>query len=210
MMSSRDLVYKSSQPANDFYQKLYAARSSGLFCDGLLVAQEKSIKVHRVILAISSPYFKNRFETSENSVVHCHDITSEDLEYMISFLYSGEISIPYVKVKDILSASRKYGITELADACRDFLEEHFEIEDIFDLRKFSAKECHFHLCKKIDEYLKENLQYLYRSEAFLLLPRLQVTLIASQYCSNHELENIGSIFERVIEWVQKRQKVNFD
>lgn len=208
MKSSRDLVYKSSQPANDFYEKLCSARASGLFCDGLLVAQEKSIKVHRVVVAIASPYFKNLFEMSESNVVECHDIPPEDLEYIISYLYSGKVHIPYSKVKDILSVSRTCGITELAEACRQFLEENFSVDDAFGLRKFASQEGHFHLCKRIDDYLKDNFAYLYQSEAFLLLPRLQVTLIASQFCSNHDLENTASIFERVLEWVQKRHKVS--
>ena len=209
MKSSRDLEYKSNQPAGNFFQKLYAARNSGLFCDGLIVAQEKTIKVHRVVLAIASPYFKQLFEISETSAVECHDVLPEDLEYMLSFLYSGHVNIPYAKVKDVLNLSRKCGVMELYEACRVFLEETFGVEDAFELRKFAASDGHFHLCKKIDDYLKENLPSLYQSEAFLLLPRLQVTLIASRFCSNHELENIGSIFGRVIEWVQKRQQVRF-
>ena len=208
MKSSRDLVFESSQPIGECFQRLYAARLSGLFCDGTIVAREKAIKVHRVVLAVSSPYFKELFELSETSQIECYDIMSEDLEYIISYLYSGRITIPYAKIKDILAVSRKCGITDLSEACVMFLEENFNEEDVFELRKFATQDGHLHLCQKIDEYLKDNLASLYQSEAFLLLPRLQVTLMASQFCSNHDLENYGSIFERVIDWVQKRQQVS--
>ena len=207
MKSSRDLVYESNQPASEYFQRLYAARLSGLFCDGTIVAREKAIKVHRVVLAISSPFFKELFDLSETSEIECYDIMSEDLEYIISFLYSGRITIPYAKIKDILTVSRKCGITHLAEACVLFLEENFNAEDVFELRKFAVRDGYFHLCQKIDDYLKDNLASLYQSEAFLLLPRLQVTLIASHFFSNHELENYEMIFERVIDWVQKRQQV---
>jgi len=206
MKSSRDLVFESNQPGNEFFKRLYTARLSGLFCDGTIVAREKVIKVHRVVLAVASPYFKQLFESSEMSTVECYDLMSEDLEYIISFLYSGRITIPYAKIKDILTASRICGVTDLSEACVLFLEEHFNAEEAVELRKFATQNGHFHLCKKIDDYLKDNLACLYQNEAFLLLPRLQVTLMASQLCSNHELENYESIFEKVIDWVQKRQQ----
>ena len=207
MKSSNDLVYKSNRPPSQFLEELDCARREGLFCDGEVVAQEKTIKVHRVILAAASQYFRNQFELSDTNQVQCLDIDSEDLEYIISFIYLGHVTVPYAKVKQVLVASQKFDIPELAQACRLYLEENFLTGDAFELRSFAALNGHYSLCEKIDSYLKENVNYLYQSKGFLLLPRLQVTLIASQSCSNHELENISAIFERVIAWVQKRQQV---
>ena len=207
MKAVKDLKYNSNLPANAFLKQLDAARNFGLFCDATLIAQDKSFKVHRVILAVSSPYFKGVFETNEERDIECHDVQAEDLELILNFIYTGKISIPYDKVRDVLCASRTFHIPELVEACRSFLEHNFDPEDCYDLRSFAVQEGYSEICNKIDDYFKNNLNYVYQSKGFLLLPRLQVTLIASRHCTNLELDNVNSIFERIISWVQKRKQV---
>lgn len=207
MKAARDLKYNSNLPANSFLEQLDAARNCGLFCDARLIAQDKAFKVHRVILAVASPYFKNVFEGNEESDIECRDVQAEDLEFILNFIYTGKISIPYNKVRDVLYASKTFRMPELVEACKSFLEHNFDPEDSYDLRSFAVQEGYSEICNKIDDYFNKNLNYVYQSKGFLLLPRLQVTLIASKHCTNLELDNVNSIFERVISWVQKRQQV---
>ncbi len=210
MKSSKELVFQSTTPASRILQKFDNARRTGELCDAVLVSQERQFSVHRAFLSFTSEYFKNILASSEeDSEIEINDINAEDLEVILAYFYTGEIRVPISQVKSILHVCRTCGLEDLGEACESFLEKNFVDEDIFDLRAFAMQELHWGLCSKIDSYLRENFYLLYQTKNFLLLPRLQVTLIASRYCSNQDFDHLPSLFVKVIDWVQKRQQVKF-
>lgn len=206
MKPAKELVYQSTLPANSLLQNFNAARKAGLFCDANLVSQERSFPVHRVIVSVSSQCFKDLFEKSEEYDLECADIEADDLELILDYLYTSEIKIPHSQVRSVLRASKTCGLSDLAGACMSYLEENIFTEDSFELRHFAMQETNWSLCSKVDAYLRDNFSHLYQSKEFLLLPRLQVTLIASRHCSNQDLEHPTFLFEKVIAWVKKRQQ----
>eukprot|EP00794_Sanderia_malayensis_P016080 gene16080-17703_t len=207
MKSIKELEYHSSSPASAVLQSFNEARKTGIFCDAVLKADEDNrFSVHRALLSFTSDYFKEALAAGEGDEIEINDVNAEDLDLILKFLYTGEIKIPFSQVKSILHACKTFNLGSLGEACERFLEEHFVEENVFHLREFAMQESHWSLCSKVDAYLKENFHLLYQRKDFLLLPRLQVTLIASRNCSNQDFDHMPSLFMKVIDWVQKRQQ----
>ncbi len=209
MKSSKELVYQSTLSASKILQNFNNARKTGVLCDTVLISQERQFSVHRAILSIASKFFRDVLAGTDETEVELADLKAEDLELILTYIYTGEITVPLTQVTSILQACEKCGLTDLSEACESFLEKNFRDEDIFGLRDFAMQNGYWSLCNKIDAYLKENFHRFYQAKDFLLLRRLQVTIMASRFSSNQDFENLPSLLDKVILWVQKRQKVNF-
>ncbi|XP_030752222.1 protein abrupt-like [Sitophilus oryzae] len=68
-----------------------------ILCDVTLTSEGKFFKAHRFVLASCSKYFENIFlEIPPNSypVVILKDITSLEIEFLLSYMYKGDVTVP--------------------------------------------------------------------------------------------------------------------
>jgi hypothetical protein len=95
------------------------------FTDATLVCDDQTIKVHKIILSLFSPYFKRTFKLITNS---CHysliaikNIPFIDLKAIVEFIYCGEVSIPKQQLNSLLKSAENLEIEGLrSDNCSTF------------------------------------------------------------------------------------------
>ena len=93
-------------------------RSEDLYTDVTLVAEDNTImKAHRVILTASCEYFAKLLRAVPNATsVFCLDgVSHSELEYLLEFIYKGEIQIPNEIVPRFIELSKRFSIKGIKD-----------------------------------------------------------------------------------------------
>jgi len=93
-------------------------RFEDLYTDVTLVAKDNTImKAHRVILTASCEYFAKLLRAVPNATsVFCLDgVSHSELEYLLEFIYKGEIQIPNEIVPRFIELSKRFSIKGIKD-----------------------------------------------------------------------------------------------
>ena len=85
---------------------------------------------HKIILAAASTYFRNFFmevrgKINQHQVIFMKDIQPSQMEYLLQFIYLGEVDIPNLELERLITISKDLGIIGL-DAVKkeeDVIEE---------------------------------------------------------------------------------------
>ena len=73
---------------------------------------------HKMILAAASTYFRNFFlevqgKIAQHQVIFMKDIESSEMEYLLRFIYLGEVDIPGLELERLIAISKELGIIGL-------------------------------------------------------------------------------------------------
>merc|ERR1712129_677067 len=91
-------------------------RSDDNFTDVTLACEDGyQVEAHKVILAASSPFFKNLLcrNKHQHPLIYMKGARSENLEALMDFLYCGETSINQENVEDFFVLAQELSINEL-------------------------------------------------------------------------------------------------
>ncbi|CAH1799399.1 unnamed protein product [Owenia fusiformis] len=116
------------------FEELNEMRKNGEFCDITVVSQEKiEFKVHGVILASASDYFKAQIveqdeimassdtdpvTLSKGKMIELCTVSFDILYVIVDFLYTGCCEVYPYRIKALHDASLLLGITKLTQLCR--------------------------------------------------------------------------------------------
>ena len=117
-MAKREINLKCSDFLTNVFNSFNQLKSSDIFTDVTLVSDDnKQIQAHKIILSVGSEYFRNIL--SDKSHPHpmlCLDnVASEDLAWIIHYLYVGEVSVPQSRLNKFLKVANKlkcHGLNE--------------------------------------------------------------------------------------------------
>lgn len=131
-MDSYCLLYSSSQRTGLLtgFQRL---RSLRLMCDVVLEAGGTSFPCHRALLASSSEYFWALFgENTTERFADCISLpalTSEGLDAILDFLYSGWLNISVSTLHGVLQAARYLQVEPAVSICERFITDGLTAEN---------------------------------------------------------------------------------
>ena len=123
------------EPAFNLSETMEEARKKDLFTDVTLVVGDKEFKAHRAVLASQSPFFKTRFEQHwqrEDNRVEMSDLTSDILEAMISFMYTGKVPNTDTLAFQLLPAAEEYGLVGLRLLCERVLSDSLSSQNVIE------------------------------------------------------------------------------
>ena len=92
-------------------------RKDGDFADVTLACEDgNQMEAHKVILAASSPFFRNLLKrnTHNHPLIYMRGVKSEDLSALITFLYSGEVFVKQENVEAFLLFADELQVQGLA------------------------------------------------------------------------------------------------
>ncbi|XP_025894527.1 nucleus accumbens-associated protein 1, partial [Nothoprocta perdicaria] len=79
---------------NSILECLNEQRLQGLYCDVSVVVKGHAFKAHRAVLAASSSYFRDLFNSSKSSVVELPAaVQPQSFQQILSFCYTGRLSM---------------------------------------------------------------------------------------------------------------------
>ena len=102
------------------------------FTDVTLVCEDgKQVEAHKVILASSSPFFKNLLNRNKHShpLIYMRGVGSDTLEAIMDFLYFGKANVFQENLDLFLAIGKDLqlkGLTETEDAAEEIKQETFE------------------------------------------------------------------------------------
>ncbi|GAA6102700.1 transcription regulator protein BACH1b isoform X2 [Tachysurus ichikawai] len=140
-----EFTFQSSVHSTHVLRCLDEQRQKDLLCDVTLVAENRSFRAHRSVLASCSEYFSTRMtnHTSPGLIINLPDeITAEGFEPLLQFAYTSKLLFTKENVLEIHNCATVLGFKNLDKACFDFILPKF-----FDSSKGSSKVQRNQCCK---------------------------------------------------------------
>ena len=115
-------------------------------CDVVLIAGKRRIPAHRLVLCSLSDYFASMFThdlcEAKKDEIEIHDVNPDSLMWLIRYMYTSHIDIREDNVEDLLITSRLLQITDVVDACCDYLRHQLHPSNCLGIAKFAdAQSC---------------------------------------------------------------------
>ena len=177
-------------------------------CDVTLVAEDTGIPAHRMVLAACSPYFyamfaTPTFEEKDKERVTIQGVDPIALQLLISYVYTGQISITEDTVQVLLPAANLLQLSDVKDACCEFLKTQLHPSNCLGIRAFGDVHSCLDLLSAADTFIQFNFSEVVESEEFLSLSASQVAnLISSDKLTVASEEKV---FECALNWVRHDQ-----
>jgi len=109
---------------NDHHSTFFSAMtelvSGDVLTDVNIWAGQTLYSAHKLVLALSSAYFRTVLTGAAANegrmpVIFLKDVTSKDLERLLWYMYRGEVSVPQTELLSLISAAKSLGIRGLAE-----------------------------------------------------------------------------------------------
>ena len=120
---------------NDFQttvsQSFSLLRREEDFFDVTLVSDDNvQLKAHKLVLSASSSFFKSILKSNQHShpLLYLHGIDSSNLEFILDYIYQGEVQIHQNQLDPFLFAAKILSISGLTIECTDEVKQE---EDTF-------------------------------------------------------------------------------
>lgn len=127
--------------SNSVLSHLNQLRVQGRLCDIVVNVQGQSFRAHKVVLAASSPYFRDHMSLSQMSTVSLTVIRNPSVfEQLLSFCYTGRLCLQLADIISYLTAASFLQMQHIIDRCTQILEGiHLKIS-LADLDEEPAEE----------------------------------------------------------------------
>uniref|UniRef100_T1J1M7 Kelch-like protein diablo n=1 Tax=Strigamia maritima TaxID=126957 RepID=T1J1M7_STRMM len=179
-------------------------RRNHMLCDVQLLVGEETFRVHKIILAGASPYFKAMFtgglkECEMNSIT-LQGICPSTLGQLLCFMYSSEITVNEMNVCQLLPAATMYQMNHVIDACCAFLENQLDPSNVIGIANFAIQHGCVDLDKKANEFIDQHFSQVSRQEEFLQLSGCQLVMLIKRDALNVRSEQ--EVYDAVVRWVK--------
>ncbi|XP_037084309.1 ring canal kelch homolog [Pollicipes pollicipes] len=194
--------YRNGSHCSRAFQQMYSMRRERALCDVVLEVDSREIFAHKVVLASASPYFRamfTSFEESRQNRVKLQQMDPSALEALVNYIYSAEIRVTEGNVQILLPASNLLQLSDVRDACCDFLQSHLHPTNCLGIRSFADLHGCIDLKTNADAYIELNFSEVVECEEFLTLTADQVIQLIS--CDRLSVANEEKVYECVLRWI---------
>lgn len=113
-------------------RELDEQRQHGVLCDACVVVEGKVFKAHKNVLLGSSRYFKTLYcqvqkASDQATVTHLDIVTAQGFKAIIDFMYSAHLALTSRNVIEVMSAASFLQMTDIVQACHDFIKAALDI-----------------------------------------------------------------------------------
>ncbi|XP_067671133.1 kelch-like protein 3 [Haliotis asinina] len=205
LASGRDRpAFRHPQHTQKAFESLNQMRKHGLLCDIVLVVDSVEIPSHKAILSSCSQYFYAMFtgemaEAKANRII-LQEIDPKALSLLVEFVYTSEIHVTEDNVQTLLPAANILQMTEVREACCEFLQAQLHPSNSLGIRDFAD----LHACTDLNNYAQtyteQHFTEVVHYDEFLSLSENQVARLISS--DRLTVTSEEQVFEAVMSWVQ--------
>lgn len=199
------LVYTSKRITEDAFSVLDELRQSNQLCDVRMRVAGQDFVAHRVVLAATCPYFRGMFtaELSESrqDVITLKEVDPSAIDLLIKFVYTGTVEVTEENVQSLLPAANLLQLTEVRDACCEFLKKQLHPSNCLGIMSFADLHSCSNLLQESQRFARKHFpEVVKQSEEYLNLRCSEVI----ELISSNELgvPTEEDVFEAVIQWVK--------
>uniref|UniRef100_H3DDZ5 Si:rp71-68n21.9 n=1 Tax=Tetraodon nigroviridis TaxID=99883 RepID=H3DDZ5_TETNG len=169
-------VFSSAEHGTDLLQQGFERfRTDETLCDVVLVPgdSDETFRVHRVIMALSSDYFKAMFtggmREQEMSEIKLHGVTKLGLKNIIDFIYTSKVSLDMGNLQDTLEAANFLQVMPVLRFCNRLLISEITVDNCVEVERV-AEDLHLEDVQlNIVNFVVKNLAVLVDSGQYLQL-----------------------------------------
>ncbi|XP_068175296.1 kelch-like protein 10 [Antennarius striatus] len=167
--------------------------------DTVICAGGVSFNVRRIVMCNCSPYFQALFCRHAGDRTHftIPGVSAEMMKIIINFAYSGSVSVTKNNVQDLLIAADYLIVTNIVEACNNFLEENLTPKNCIGVCRLiisspqAQHKAHFLLMNRFEEVVS--------SQEFLELSLQELTDILDSDELNVDEEK--TVYEAAVRWI---------
>ncbi|KAI6217336.1 BTB domain-containing protein [Aphelenchoides besseyi] len=163
----------------DNHESLWKLQKENKLTDFSLMVDNKSIQVHKVVLAMKSKFFAQQFEEHPEKLEYSIEGTTfEAVEQMVEFVYLGDAENFDEHLNELYILSVRFHIDALKEKCVKSLESKLTIETSPEVFILATKYKDEKLSQIVIDYKEQNggKESLYSSNAFYHLLETDVEL----------------------------------
>ncbi|XP_034051394.1 kelch-like ECH-associated protein 1A isoform X2 [Thalassophryne amazonica] len=184
-------------------------RQQEMLCDLVLHVTYKEstvdYKVHKVVLASCSSYFRAMFTSSfkecDASEVTLRDVCPQVVGRLIDFAYTSHITVGKKCVLHILLAAMRYQVEDVAKACCDFLIKQLEPANVIGISRFAEEIGCTELHQWSRDYINTHFNEVTKEEEFFSLSHCQLLELISQDSLKVLCES--EVYKACTDWVSR-------
>ncbi|KAB7503531.1 Zinc finger protein [Armadillidium nasatum] len=132
-MDGELLSLKWNNHKSTFLQVIKSLRNEreSPFADATIACDGSFYPVHRLVLSSCSDYFSSIFDatTCKNPVIVLKDIDSRNFEYLLDYMYVGEVNVRQTELRDLVGAAESLKIKGLAVPDDEILKPNNEVRN---------------------------------------------------------------------------------
>uniref|UniRef100_A0A8D0ZB27 Zinc finger and BTB domain-containing protein 46 n=1 Tax=Sus scrofa TaxID=9823 RepID=A0A8D0ZB27_PIG len=131
-MSNRKEDMEIASHYRQLLRELDEQRQHGVLCDACVVVEGKVFRAHKNVLLGSSRYFKTLYcqvqkPSDQATVTHLDIVTAQGFKAIIDFMYSAHLALTSRNVIEVMSAASFLQMTDIVQACHDFIKAALDI-----------------------------------------------------------------------------------
>ncbi|XP_036302482.1 actin-binding protein IPP isoform X2 [Pipistrellus kuhlii] len=200
-----DSLFSSEKHAQLILAQMNKMRNGQHFCDVQLQVGKETFKVHRLVLAASSPYFAALFtggmKESSKDVVQILGIEAAIFRILLDFIYTGIVDIGVNNVQELLVAADMLQLTEVVNLCCAFLKGQIDPLNCIGIFQFSEQIACHDLLEFTENYIHVHFLEVQSGEEFLALTKDQlIKILRSEELS---IEDEYQVFLAAMQWILK-------
>jgi len=191
--------------ARNTLQKIKSHLDNQQLCDVVLIAGDKRISAHRLILSSASEYFRAMFNSdvleATQEEINLNHIDPEALENLVSYMYTGKLDMTESSVEKVLSTANMLRLDSVVDAGCKFLMKQLHPSNCLGIRSFADIQGCQHLYRVAHNFTMENFPEVACNQEFLLLNCDQICSLLSSDEVNVSSEIM--IFNAMLAWIRQ-------
>ncbi|XP_076973640.1 zinc finger and BTB domain-containing protein 46 [Tamandua tetradactyla] len=137
-MNNREEDMEIASHYRRLLRELDEQRRHGVLCDVCIVVEGKVFRAHKNVLLGSSRYFKTLYcqvqrGSEQATVTHLDIVTAQGFAAIIDFMYSAHLALSSRNVIEVMSAASFLQMTDIVQACHDFIKAALDISTKVDM-----------------------------------------------------------------------------
>ena len=173
--------------------------------DVVLIAGEKRIPAHRLVLSANCKYFAAMFTNSLKETfqdeIELKNVDGEALWSLICYFYTGTIDLLEDNVETLLATASLMQLGCIVDACCQFLIKQLHPSNCLGIRKFADVHGCSNLLKTADVYTNDNFMEVIKHQEFLSLTADDVEILLQSDDLNVCSEEY--VFDALLRWLKQ-------
>ncbi|XP_035282604.1 kelch-like protein 5 isoform X1 [Anguilla anguilla] len=204
-------LFQALSHAEHTFHKMESYLRHKQLCDVVLLAGERRIPAHRLVLSSVSDYFAAMFTSdvreAKQEEVKMESVDPDALWALVQYAYSGRLELREETIESLLSASCLLQLPAVVQACCSFLAKQLHPSNCLGIRSFADAQGCVDLQGLAHDYTmggpsvpQEHFLEVMRNQEFLLLPPAEMEKLLSSDDMNVPDEE--TVVGALLGWVQ--------
>ncbi|XP_013868700.1 kelch-like protein 5 [Austrofundulus limnaeus] len=167
-------MFTALSHADVTFRKMEGYLRNRQLCDVILVAGDRRIPAHRLVLSSVSDYFAAMFTSdvreAKQDEVKMEGVDPEALWVLVQYAYTGRLELKEDTIESLLSASCLLQLSAVVQACCSFLVKQLHPSNCLGIRSYADAQGCYDLQRAAHAYTMEHFLEVVGSQEFVLLP----------------------------------------